>query len=73
MKCRTLSVNLTGFPMNFQAVIAELSQEIKAEAAGRMCEVGPPASVCSFFTYPYSRLRRSTGILICVLHLRGWK
>lgn len=33
--------------------------------AGRMCEVGPPASRRSFFTVPYSRRGHSTGILPC--------
>lgn len=32
---------------------------------GRICEVGPPASRCSFSTLPYSSLRRSTGVLLC--------
>lgn len=36
--------------------------------AGRMGEVGPPASGCSFFTFPYSRL----GALNRNPALRGW-
>jgi len=40
-------------------------RESGLRSAGRMCEVGPPASGRSFFTVPYSRRRRSTGILPC--------
>lgn len=40
-------------------------RECGLRSAGRMCEVGPPASGRSFFTVPYSRRGRSTGILPC--------
>lgn len=40
-------------------------RESGLRSAGRMCEVGPPASGRSFFTVPYSRRGRSTGILPC--------
>lgn len=40
-------------------------RESGLRSAGRMCEVGPPASGRSFFTVPYSRRERSTGILPC--------
>lgn len=41
------------------------TRESGLRSAGRMCEVGPPASGRSFFTVPYSRRGRSTGILPC--------
>lgn len=41
------------------------TRESGLRSAGRMCEVGPPASGRSFFTAPYSRRGRSTGILPC--------
>ena len=40
-------------------------RESGLRSAGRMCEVGPPASGRPFFTAPYSRRGRSTGILPC--------
>lgn len=45
--------------------IENWSGRLSGGSAGRMCEVGPPASARSFFTVPYSRRRRSTGILPC--------
>lgn len=44
------------------AVDSNLSTRIKRGGdAGRMCEVGPPASGLSFFTFPYSHLAVLNG------------
>lgn len=48
-----------------QAISSVGTQRKQGGSPGRICEVGPPASRCSYFTFPYSRLRRSTGILLC--------
>lgn len=55
-------------PFNSACIAKDLPfqpRESGLRSAGRMCEVGPPASERSFFTVPYSRRGRSTGILPC--------
>lgn len=57
---RAVAFQTCGFRERFAVPDADFAWSNQRRYAGRMCEVGPPASGLSFFTSPYSRRGRST-------------